>query len=258
MYKEHCKNLQKINTSIQEVEDTIKYSIKTQNTQAIILHTNIHTFLIGAWIEVSLYKLIHEQKFDDNDRNFILRTKTKSSEDSKDTSLENKWINVLNLAFARAFSIEIDDSNFKSTYIKKLLKRTQQHRYQDILNFVNEDINQVVRMRNKIAHGQWHFTFDNKVTRLEPDVQQLIHSNNYFKSRERLETVKVIIEMIQKIAMSPTSFDRDFDNLYSKITTIPPRYTKGKYKENEKILIEKHKRAEYWRKINYQKGLITS
>lgn len=75
MYKEHCKNLKKINISIQEVEETIKYSIKTQNNQATILHTNIHTFLIGVWIKVSLYKLIHEQKFDDNDLKLILKSK---------------------------------------------------------------------------------------------------------------------------------------------------------------------------------------
>lgn len=257
MYKEHCKNLQKINTSIQEVEDTIKYSIKTQNNQATILHTNIHTFLIGAWIEVSLYKLIHEQKFDDNDRKLILKSKSTSSEDSQDTSLENKWINVLNLAFSKAFSIEINDSNFKSAYIKNLLNRTQQHIYQDILEFINEDINQVIRMRNKIAHGQWHFTFDNKVESLEPTVQKLIHSNNYFKSRERLETVKVIIEMIHKIAMSPKTFKRDFDNLHLKITKIHPRYTKDKYQKNIEILIEKHARAEHWKKINYQKEPAT-
>lgn len=238
MYKEHCSNLKVISSTLKELENTIKFSIKTNNIAATKLHTNIHTFLTGAWIEVSLYKLIYGEKFNNNERSIILSERT----------LEDRWIKVLNIAFTKAAGIVIEPENLKIEDVKRRLERTDQHQYKDVLDFIQKDINEVISMRNKIAHGQWHYTFNSNVTSIDPKVQQLIHRNNYFNSRKRLESVKVIIEMIEKISVSPKTFHRDFNSLYLKLSQIPSRYTLEKYKQNCSNLLRKYKQGENWKK----------
>lgn len=140
--------------------------------------------------------------------------------------------------------------NFSSLDIKSKLGRTNQVRYEDILNFINRDINEIILIRNKIAHGQWYYTFNTNVDSPEVRVQQLIHSNNYFKSKERLEKAKLIIEMIIKISTSPRTFERDFDTVYAKIETLPQKYSRESYEKNVEIMVNKFKRAEEWKQRN--------
>lgn len=241
MYKEHCKNLKKLSKSIKILEGTIKQALKTENVFEAKIHTNIHTFLTGSWMEVSFYKLIHEKQFTIDDRNLIL---------ANANSLEGKWSNVLKWAFARAFSIQLNPQNFTNINIENSLGRTHQNRYKDVLTFINTDINEVISMRNKIAHGQWHYTFNNDVSSLEPSVERLIHSNTYFISKKRLETVKLVIEMITKISTSPRTFERDFDEIYSKIEILEDRYSRDKYRRNIEVMKNKFNRADNWKTNN--------
>ncbi len=152
MYKKHCSNLRQINYSIKELENSIKYSIKTNSSIAITTYTNIHSFLTGAWIEVSLYKLVYEQQFNETDRRLILTNNS--------LSLEEKWKNTLNLSFSKAFGIDYTKFGISSDNVKSKLSRTQQYWFEDLHEFIENDLNTVVKIRNKIAHGQWEFAFN--------------------------------------------------------------------------------------------------
>lgn len=242
MYKKHCSNLKQINYSIKEVEKSIKYAIKTNNSIALTTYTNIHSFLTGAWIEVSLYKLIYEQQFTESDRNLILS--------SNKLSLEEKWKNTLNLAFSKAFEIDYIKFGISSDKVKVKLSRTQQHWFEDLHDFIENDLNTVVKIRNKIAHGQWEFAFNNVLTAINPDMQKEIKTNHYFKSKLRLQTIKVIIEMIHDISISPKTFIRDFDNHFHRIIQIKARYNDEFYYKNNEIMREKFSRAEAWKNRN--------
>lgn len=241
MYIKHSKNLKELSAAIKNTEKAIKQALKMENGIEAKMHTNIHSFLIGAWMEVSFYKLIHEAQFTQEDRDLILLNAS---------SLEQKWKHVLNWAFAKAFGIHINKRNFSSLDIKSKLKRTNQIRYEDILNFINQDINEIILIRNKIAHGQWYYTFNTNVDSPEVKGQQLIHSNNYFRSKERLEKAKLIIEMIIKISTSPRTFERDFDTVYAKIEALPQKYSKESYEKNVEVMVMKFKRAEEWKQRN--------
>ena len=112
MYREHSENAKEIINSIKSIEKGIKKSLKEGNKSDAKRYTNIHGLLIGAWMEVSFYKLIHEPQFTELDRTIIL---------NNSNSLEENWINVLNMGFAKAFRIEIDEKTFKK--IKNVEKK---------------------------------------------------------------------------------------------------------------------------------------
>lgn len=241
MYREHSENAKEIINSIKSIEKGIKKSLKEGNKSDAKRYTNIHGLLIGAWMEVSFYKLIHEPQFTELDRTIIL---------NNSNSLEENWINVLNMGFAKAFRIEIDEKTFKKIKISDKLERTNQLRYEDILNFIKKDMNEVILIRNKIAHGQLYYTFNNVVSEIVPESQELIHSNNYFKSIRRLKTMKLVIEMIIQISTSPKTFQRDFDKIYGEIKNLKLNYTTKLYKRNVETMISKHKRSDKWKSKN--------
>ncbi|WP_394120320.1 hypothetical protein [Planococcus donghaensis] len=242
MYKKHCDNLKFLTYSLKELEKQTKNSLKTENELATTLNTNLHSFLTGAWIEVSLYKLIYENKFDSIDREIIIP--------NSNTSLERKWKNALDLAFSKAFSDNFSLQEINSTIFLSKLTDTQLQWYTNIQDFINNDLKDVVSLRNKIAHGQWKHTFNSNMSRVNIDLQREIKNNHYFISKRRLETVKVLVNMINDISMSPKTFARDFDKHYHEILIIKDRYNDIAFKENVENMKAKFNRAVAWETHN--------
>lgn len=96
--------------------------------------------------------MVYEQQFNETDRRLILTNNS--------LSLEEKWKNTLNLSFSKAFGIDYTKFGISSDNVKSKLSRTQQYWFEDLHEFIENDLNTVVKIRNKIAHGQWEFAFN--------------------------------------------------------------------------------------------------
>lgn len=240
-HKFHSENLREISRSLNTLEASIKNCLKNKEMDQAKVHTNIHTFLTGAWIEVSFYKLINEYQFNDLDRRVIL---------NNSSNLEEKWRNVLRFSFLKVVFETVTPQMLDDDEVVKNLDRTHQHMFNDIASFIMNDLKDAIFMRNKIAHGQWHYVFNNEVTKVDSNAVNAVRKNHYFSSRKRLETVKLIVELINRISISPEHFMRTFDTTYSKIEEVKIRYSEEKYQKNIRTMIEKNERARLWQRKN--------
>lgn len=93
-------------------------------------------------------------------------------------------------------------------------------KYSLIRNLLETDLENVIGGRNKIAHGQWVWELNNKETTF---VSEAAAPLNYLSIERRAKIIQHIAEIINALAVSEPTFQRDFDNHYNSIIDLRAR-----------------------------------
>ncbi|MEC0093732.1 hypothetical protein [Paenibacillus macquariensis] len=220
IYKFHCQNLKAVIASYNNIERDLKQSLRRNDVHSIQLlkHYELYLlFLSGAYIENMYFKLVYEPNFTQNDRDY---TKVHSKQ-----PLNQKWKILLEYGFRKAYGIR---DNFN---LQLKLKFTPRKYYNELFNFIDKELNTIITIRNKVAHGQFIHTFNSDRTALNENTQSLLDAQNLFTIRMRIEKFKVISSVIHDLVISPRTFIRDFDNYYEKYERVTNNCSLEKYDE---------------------------
>lgn len=194
-YHEHCENLRLIQSSISSVRVTLKSSISNQNEVEVEIYTKILSFLVNSWTEVRIMKLI-------NENNAFTEFEIKTIIESR--SLENKWKKTLEIAYNKSFQNNSNNPKNKA-------------RFDSLMDIISDHLKYSAEIRNKLAHGQWKHSFNNKSLAINPDLTRRVNSDNYTKIRFRYEIFKILSQIIHDLAVSTPTFERDFEKNYNRI-----------------------------------------
>jgi hypothetical protein len=214
-YYEHCENLKLLEKAISSVVITLKYSIRKQETINVDIYTKILASLVNSWTEVRILKLIYEiNAFTDDEIKTIIESK----------SLENRWKKTLEIAYNKSFQ------NDASNPINK-------DRYDLLIDIITEHLKSSAEVRNRLAHGQWKYAFNNKLLDINQDLTNIINDDNYLKISLRYKIFKDLSQMIHNLAVSTPTFKRDFDCIYNKVTEKQQQLHNKKYEDFANLLI---------------------
>ena len=214
-YYEHCENLKLLEKAISSVIVTLKYSIRKQETINVDIYTKILASLVNSWTEVRIVKLIYEiNAFKDDEIKTIIESK----------SLENRWKKTLEIAYNESFR------NDASNPINK-------DRYDLLIDIITEHLKSSAEVRNRLAHGQWKYAFNNKLLDINQDLTNIINADNYLKISLRYKIFRDLSQMIHDLAVSTPTFKRDFDSIYKKITEKQQQLHNKKYEDFAIFLI---------------------
>src|SRR5579862_5895974 len=164
IYLQHVANLRELEFAIGHTARIAKAAIACRDPeQSLRSLLRLYSFLIGAWAECRLRKLLHEEfGFKDAEREAIL---------SESTQL-GQWKRTVDAAFRKHHRITKAPLDERVLGVAHAARRAALH---DVLD---NELQILIEIRNKLAHGQWVYPFNNEGTAVEQQKYTLINKEN--------------------------------------------------------------------------------
>lgn len=237
LYKCHSSNLRFLNSSLEINEKSTRKAIATQDQGSIKTFVRMHHFLLGAWCEVRLSKLLQEnQSFNESELEKINRCSTQ---------LE-KWNKITELAFRRHYDVR------RAPLSEDSLDPTTYHQYDVISGVINNELKDIIELRNRLAHGQWNFLLNSESTRIEADKMAKISRDNLQTLIFKKNMVSYLANIIHDLVVSPTTFERDFNKNYKGVMTFKKYIANKSYALYEQKLISSYQNGQIKKEENYK------
>ncbi len=139
IYKFHVSNLRTIDVAIKRIVLTLRDAISRDDKKTIDVFVRLYAFLLGAWIECRLKKLLFEEiGFDDNERKKIIAIESQLSQ----------WKEVIKLAFYKHYVAAKNPPESEAKYFQELIEETRR----DLKNSSYDSYTQ--KMRDKYQRGK--------------------------------------------------------------------------------------------------------
>lgn len=228
-YKQHSKNLWMIKKAIKSIQMILRDYISRDEELNIYVFTKILSHLVDSWAEVRVLKLIYEKGgFNESERNRIIRC----------SSPKERWEMALTIAFCKAYKIpNAEKINSVTTPI------TPRTRYQELLKLLDNDLLESNQLRNRIAHGQWKYAFTNDLSGISEQLTGMLRQENIVKLQLRLKMFTSLAQVIHDLAVSKSTFERDFDSHFRKIEEQKRNFHKRDYEDYRRKMISKRERG---------------
>ncbi len=202
LYEYHVKNLRSIETAIEQVARTIRKAISTNNEKIIFSYNRLFAFLIGAWAECRLQKLLYEpNSFNDNDRQKIY---------AKSQQI-NKWKYTVKIAFRKRYQVP------RAALSEDTLHHSEFSRYITIMDMLEKDLRSIIEVRNKLAHGQWIYPLNSDNNDIAQKQMNTLKSENLLSLQFKKQLITHLADIIHDLIVSKPAFERDFNNHYKYI-----------------------------------------
>ncbi|MFA6188791.1 MAG: hypothetical protein WC680_05885 [Sulfuricurvum sp.] len=237
MYKYHVANMHSIEIAIDQTALSARQSIADENNKAIRSFVSLYAFLIGAWAENRLKKLLYEKDaFSPTERKTIL---------VQNTQLD-QWNKILEVSYRKHYKLP------KAQITGMTIPLTAFARYQILLDTLNTDLQDVIEIRNKLAHGQWIYPFTNDGLKVETNKYNTLQNANLLALQFQWSLIKNLSNVIHDLVVSLQTFDRDFDKNFKLITNTRINLKKRSYQQYASQLIAKRRNGILKRKTAVQ------
>jgi hypothetical protein len=225
IYRYHVENLRKIELTINHISRLARNTIASRDPENSLLSLlRLYSFLIGAWAETRLKKLLNEERgFCDSDRNEILTVATQM----------DQWKLTIEKAFRNHYGVKKAELNNVS------LGETAAARFNVLNKIINEDLRILIEIRNKLAHGQWIYPFNSEGTAIEQDKYRLINQENLQSLQFKYALVKHLADTVHDLVVSKATFERDFDAHFKQLNQVKINLERKKYSDYEDMLIKR-------------------
>jgi hypothetical protein len=205
LYTFHVANLRSIDIALKNTAISSRRAISEENEKSVDSFVRLYAFLLGAWAETRLKKLLFEPTgFQSSERQVVL---------SQSSQLEH-WQKAVEVAFRKQYKIP------SATLNKDTLPYTAFARYSEILDILNNELRSVIEIRNKLAHGQWIYPLNSDGTEVETAKYRQLIKENLPSLQYKLNLISSIAYIIHDLVVSINTFERDFDMHYKQITWI--------------------------------------
>lgn len=229
LYKQHVANLRELEAALINTSRIARAAIASRDPQqSLRTLLRMYAFLIGAWAETRLCKLLHEEfGFDSSERAIV---------QDKATQLE-QWQQVIDLAFRKHFGIK------KAKLDERTLGVDYAARREALQGVLKNELRIIIEIRNKLAHGQWIYPLNNAGTAVDPEKFRLINQENLQSLQFKYALLEHLANAVHDLVVSPGAFKRDFESHYKKLLQVRTNLATKKYEKYESMLIESRRRA---------------
>lgn len=235
LYKFHVKNIHSIEIALNNSALAARSAIAEQNEPAIKSFVSLNSFLLGAWAENRLRKLLYE--------NFGLSDQERSTVIAQSSQIE-KWEKLIEVAFRKHYNVPtavLNESN---------LPFTAAARYKVLNEILDKDLRSVIEIRNKLAHGQWVYPLNSDENDVEQGKYQALNQENLPSLQYKKSLLTGLSDIIHDLVVSLGTFERDFDKNFKKISQTRSNLKNRSYQKYATNLIEKRRRGIEARKLH--------
>jgi hypothetical protein len=229
IYKYHTKNLRFLTQALETNAVSTRHAIATQDADKTKTLERMHHFLLGAWAEVRLCKLLNETNAFNSDEMIQI--------DACNSQLD-KWNKAIKLSFRRHYDVS------SANLTQNNLTPTVYFRYVVISGVVNNELKDVIEIRNRIAHGQWLFLLNSEANVIEQDKMAKISRENLQKLLFKKNMINYLANLIHDLVISPVTFERDFDKHYMGVLQCRQSIAKKSYVKYVNQLVSSYQKGQ--------------
>lgn len=230
IYRYHVENLRELQRALVQTARLAKAEIASGDSQKSLQSLlRLYSFLLGAWAECRLRKLLHEQYgFTDSDRCKIL---------ADDTQL-GQWQRTVDLAFCKHHAIP------RANLDARVLGVTHSARRDALHSVLSGELKIIIEIRNKLAHGQWMYPLNRKGTNLVHDKYVLINGENLQSLQFKYALLGHLADVVHDLVVSHATFQRDFNYRFMRLEQVRKNISIKSYSDYERSLVvsrQKHR-----------------
>ncbi|WP_410014863.1 hypothetical protein [Sodalis sp. C49] len=228
IYKYHVANLRELQLALGHTGRLARTEIASKDPQKGLRSLlRLYSFLVGAWIETRLRKLLHEEfGFTESERNQI---------EQKSSQLE-QWKETVDLAFRKHHKITKAPLDERNLGVAHAARRAALH---DVLS---NELRILIEIRNKLAHGQWVYPFNSEGDAVEPDKYQLINKENLQSLQFKYSLAEHLANAVHDLVVSPATFERDFEGHFKRLYQVRTNLVTKDYEKYEASLVSGRKK----------------
>lgn len=229
LYACHVANLRELELAISHTARLARAAIASCDPQQSLRSLlRLYAFLVGAWAECRLQKLLHEEfGFSDDERVTIL---------AKSSRLE-QWQETVDSAFRKYHNLPKAPLDERVLGVAHAARRAALH---DVLN---NELRIVIEIRNKLAHGQWVYPLNSEGTAVESDKYKQINKENLQSLQFKFHLLGYLADATHDLVVSQKTFERDFEIHFRKLFQVRTNLAKKEYARYEASLIETRRAA---------------
>jgi len=240
LYRFHVTNIHSIEIALKHSALATRAAISEDNQPAVKSFVSLYALLLGAWAETRLRKLLYE--------NNGLSVSERKAVVGQPTQLD-QWLKVIELALRKHYNVPTAPLNNQN------LPFTANARYSVLKQILEQDLRNVIEIRNKLAHGQWVYPLNNEGTDIEQEKYQKLNSENLPSLQYKKALLTSLSDIVHDLVVSLPTFERDFDRNYKKITTTRSNLKNRSYEKYAKQLMEKRNRGIQLRKNGHNNAI---
>lgn len=204
LYRFHVENLRAISDGRDHVLAGGRTAIALGNHAAVTTHVRLLAFLLGAWSECRLLKLLYEpHTFSEIQRAHVL----------SQTALD-RWHSVIESAFRKHYGIP------NKPLQPPALPSTAHFRYKLLSAVIDDDLQSVITMRNKLAHGQWKYPLNEDLNDVAQAQMDALRTENLLSLKQKGSLLEALCAAVHDLAVSKSTFDRDWDSHFRVVEQV--------------------------------------
>ena len=120
---------------------------------------------------------------------------------------------------------------------------TARVRYNELKNLISSDLLPSIEIRNRIAHGQWKIAFTNNLRNTSSPLTGQLRLENIVLLQLKKKLLIGLSSLIHDLAVSPLTFERDFDKNYKLIEQNKRNLHKRDFCLYKQKMIDKYQRG---------------
>lgn len=234
LYEKHKKNHDDITVSFDNLLQNLLQSIKKSDKPHIKTNTRLLIFLLGTYAETFLNSFLYELHyqtqnpyFTENEIRNILNIKEQ----------EKRWHYIIKLSMEKKLKKNYDE-----------LERVERLVYDDILHTFIEHIVPIIRLRNKIAHGNWTYIINgaDEIVSNEVTIIEALHKENYLSIKHKKMLLIKLKELLIALISGNETIYEAYNKAYPNIQNIS--------REINDIGFKKFSEWEKQQQLTYQKA----
>lgn len=202
LYEAASRNFREVEKALTQLERAINRSVRDSDEAAVEALTQGQALLVAVKAEARLTKVITMPSgLTASDRETAL---------AEGTALD-RWKAVVNLSFRRHYRVAHKRALEDRLDHDVLAKRTTLH------DLIDHDLEAVIRMRNKLAHGQWLYPLNSGLSAVEPGTLRLFADENSLSLKYRDNLVTQLGNCVVALVKSEKDFEAKFDFYFERI-----------------------------------------
>jgi len=234
IYRQHVCNLRELELAISHTGRLARAAIASKDPHRSLRSLlRLYSFLLGAWTETRLRKLLHEDPgFSEAERGSI----------TAETTQLAQWNATVNIAFRKHHKLSRAPLDERTLGVAHAARRVA------LLDVLSEELRIVIELRNKLAHGQWIYPFNNEGTAVEEEKYRLINKENLLSLEFKYALVGHLADAVHDLVVSPETFERDFEAHFRRLFQVRSNLVTRSYTKYEQALTRSREKARAVRK----------
>jgi hypothetical protein len=202
MHEATVKNFRQVEKGLTQLERTINRLVMYNDLGSVDALVPVQLLLVSIKAEARIMKIVYMRDGLTPDERESVLSETKAVE---------RWLRIIDIAFRRHYRVAARRRLEDQLDHDVLAKRTTMH------DLISNELEPIIALRNKLAHGQWVVPLNTPLTAAEPSAIERLRSENTLTLKFRDNLIKQLGNTVVDLVQSAPGFEALFDQRFEKI-----------------------------------------